>query len=81
MKLKFDEQGHVVVQDGKPVYVHDDGKEVPFDAPQALAKIGGFMLGPHLSTQNTAMIYSTDQASTHAFFQANLESHSFKPVI
>ena len=40
MKLKFDEQGHVVVQDGKPVYVHDDGKEVPFDAPQALAKIG-----------------------------------------
>ena len=52
-----------------------------FGDTQALAKIGGFMLGPHLSTQNTAMIYSTDQASTHAFFQANLESHSFKPVI
>jgi hypothetical protein len=32
MKLKLDEQGHVVVQDGRPVYVHDDGKEVPFDA-------------------------------------------------
>ena len=32
MKLKTDEQGHVVVQDGRPVYVHDDGKEVAFDA-------------------------------------------------
>lgn len=32
MKLKLDENGHVVVSDGKPVYVHDDGKEVPFDA-------------------------------------------------
>ena len=33
MKLKLDNDGHVVVQDGKPVYVHDDGKEVAFDAP------------------------------------------------
>lgn len=40
MKLKLDDQGHVVVQDGKPVYVHDDGKEIPFDAPSALSKIG-----------------------------------------
>jgi hypothetical protein len=32
MKLKLDDQGHVVVQDGRPVYVHDDGKELPFDA-------------------------------------------------
>lgn len=39
MKLKLDENGHVVVQDGKPVYVHDDGKEVAFDAPQAMQKI------------------------------------------
>lgn len=39
MKLKLDEQGHVVVQDGKPVYVHEDGKEVPFDAPAAMIKI------------------------------------------
>lgn len=39
MKLKTDENGHVVVQDGKPVYVHDDGKEVAFDAPHALSKI------------------------------------------
>jgi hypothetical protein len=40
MKLKRDEHGHVVVDDGKPVYVYDDGKEVPFDAPGAVAKIG-----------------------------------------
>lgn len=39
MKLKLDENGHVVVQDGKPVYVYDDGKEVPFDAVQATGKI------------------------------------------
>lgn len=39
MKLKLDENGHVVVVDGKPVYVHDDGKEIPFDAPQATQKI------------------------------------------
>lgn len=39
MKLKLDEQGNAVLQDGKPVYVHDDGKEVPFDAPGAMAKI------------------------------------------
>lgn len=31
MKLKMDEQGHAVLQDGKPVYVHDDGKEVAID--------------------------------------------------
>lgn len=39
MKLKLDEQGHVVVQDGKPVYVHDDGKEVPFDAAATVSTI------------------------------------------
>ncbi|WP_426269150.1 DUF6651 domain-containing protein [Dyella kyungheensis] len=39
MKLKLDEQGHVVVQDGKPVYVSDDGKEVAFDAPGTVATI------------------------------------------
>ncbi|MFZ3193694.1 MAG: DUF6651 domain-containing protein [Moraxellaceae bacterium] len=40
MKLKLDENGHVVVQDGKPVYVHADGKELAFDAAHALEKIG-----------------------------------------
>lgn len=39
MKLKLDESGHVVVSDGKPVYVHDDGKEVPFDAIAATMSI------------------------------------------
>ena len=39
MKLKLDENGHVVVQDGKPVYVHEDGKEVAFDAAQTVATI------------------------------------------
>lgn len=32
MDLKFDDNGNVVVQDGKPVYVDEDGKDVPFDA-------------------------------------------------
>ncbi len=39
MKLKLDDAGHVVVSDGKPVYVHDDGKEVPFDATGTVATI------------------------------------------
>lgn len=39
MKLKLDENGNVVVQDGKPVYVHDDGKEVAFDAAATVATI------------------------------------------
>lgn len=39
MKLKLDDAGHVVVQDGKPVYIHDDGKEIPFDAAATVATI------------------------------------------
>ena len=39
MKLKIDENGGVILQDGKPVYVYEDGKEIPFDAPAAMAKI------------------------------------------
>jgi hypothetical protein len=39
MKLKLDDAGHVVVQDGKPVYMTDDGKEVAFDAPGTAATI------------------------------------------
>ncbi|QPB42219.1 DUF6651 domain-containing protein [Rodentibacter haemolyticus] len=39
MKLKLDENGNVVVQDGKPVYVYEDGKEVAYDVPAAAAKI------------------------------------------
>jgi hypothetical protein len=39
MKLKLDEQGHVVLQDGKPVYIHDDGKEIAFDVVGTVATI------------------------------------------
>ena len=39
MKLKLDENGHAVLREGKPVYVHEDGKEVVFDAIDATATI------------------------------------------
>lgn len=39
MKLKYDESGQIAIKDEKPVYVYDDGKEVSFDAPAAMAKI------------------------------------------
>jgi len=39
MKLKLDDAGNVVVADGKPVYVFDDGKEAPFDVPDMYGKL------------------------------------------
>jgi hypothetical protein len=39
MKLKLDDKGAVVVQDDKPVYIADDGKEIAFDYPATLATI------------------------------------------
>ena len=39
MKLKLDANGNVVLQDGKPVYVKDDGSEVAFDAAGTVATI------------------------------------------
>lgn len=39
MKLKMDEAGHAVLAEGKPVYIHDDGKEVPFDVAGTVATI------------------------------------------
>lgn len=44
MKLKLDENGHAVLKDGPngtklPVYVHDDGKEVEFDAAHSVSTI------------------------------------------
>lgn len=39
MKLKKDEQGHVIVVDDKPVYLDDNDKDVVFDVPAAIAKI------------------------------------------
>ena len=42
-KLKLDENGNVVVQDGKPVYIKEieggEAEEMVFDAPDALSKI------------------------------------------
>ena len=35
VKLKLTKDGHAVVRDGKPVYVHTDGREEAFDAPVA----------------------------------------------
>lgn len=40
MKLKLDDSNNAVVVEGKPVYVHDDGKEIPFDAVSTVATIG-----------------------------------------
>ena len=39
MKLKLDDKGSAVLQDGKPVYVLDDGREVPHDAAGTVATI------------------------------------------
>ena len=39
MKLLLDENGNVVVRNGKPVYVQDDGKEIEFDAPGTINTI------------------------------------------
>jgi hypothetical protein len=39
MKLKLDDAGHAVLKDGHPIYVHDDGKEIPFDAAGTVATI------------------------------------------
>jgi hypothetical protein len=33
MKLKLDDPGHVAVSEGKPVYVHDNSKEVVLTRP------------------------------------------------
>jgi hypothetical protein len=39
MKLKLDDKGAVVLLDGKPVYVKDDGSEVAFDAAGTVSTI------------------------------------------
>lgn len=39
MKLKLDDKGQVVVQDDKPVYIDESGKEVAFDYPATIATI------------------------------------------
>lgn len=39
MDLVLDEAGHVKLQDGKPLYRHSDGREIPFDAAGTVATI------------------------------------------
>jgi hypothetical protein len=39
MKLKVDDSGNAILSEGKPVYIHEDGRELPFDAPAAMKKI------------------------------------------
>lgn len=39
LKLKLDETGNAVLKDGNPLYVHDDGKELPHDANATIATI------------------------------------------
>lgn len=39
MKLKMNEQGQPVLQDGHPVYVYDDGKEVAVNVAELHAKV------------------------------------------
>jgi len=39
MKLKLDANGNVVVSDGKPVFIADDGKEIAFDVVGTQATI------------------------------------------
>lgn len=46
MKLKLNQNGTAVVKDGKPVYVHANGREEAFDAPAAWA----LALGKHFET-------------------------------
>ncbi|NNH25740.1 hypothetical protein [Acinetobacter terrestris] len=52
-----------------------------FGNTQSLAKIFGFMLGMHLPEELAAMIYSTDQVLSHAFFQALNESDQFEEQV
>ncbi|AWK14206.1 DUF6651 domain-containing protein [Candidatus Fukatsuia symbiotica] len=39
MKLHLDTEGKAVLENGMPVYLHEDGKAIPFDAVAALNKI------------------------------------------
>ena len=39
LKLKVDENNHVVVKDGMPVFIYEDGRESPFDVNAAMQKI------------------------------------------
>jgi hypothetical protein len=50
MKLKLTQDGHAVVRNGKPVYVHSNGREEAFDAPTAMK----MLVGEHFKTSTVA---------------------------
>src|SRR6185312_13639652 len=77
MKLKLDAEGHVVAKDGQPIYVHDDGKEIAFDAPAALQKIS--QLGNESKGRREAL--DTAEAKTAFDEQLRAIEEKYKPVI
>lgn len=50
MKLKLTPEGHAVVKNGMPLYVHDDGREEPFDAAGAMK----LLVSKHFATSEYA---------------------------
>lgn len=50
MKLKLTQDGHAIVRNGMPVYVHDNGREEAFDAPTAMK----MLVGEHFKTSTVA---------------------------
>ena len=75
MKLKLDENGNAAVVDGKPVYVHDDGKEVPFDAPVAMQKIS------QLNGEAKAHRERAEQAETKARAFDGLDAETARKAV
>ena len=61
MKLKIDGQGNAILQDGNPVYIHDDGTEAPFNAKEAHVKIA--TLTREAAEKRTALKEATDKLS------------------
>lgn len=56
MKLKLDENGHAVLQDGKPVYVYDDGKEAAIDVADTVSRF------THLQAESKKAFAARDEA-------------------
>jgi len=67
MKLKLDANGHVVVENGMPVYEYDDGSAKPFDAVQSAAAI------KRLNTEAKTHREAKEAAETKAAAFAGIE--------
>jgi hypothetical protein len=64
MKLKLTKDGHAVVRDGKPVYVHTGGREEAFDAPTAMK----IMMGKHFESSPVMASLKIPHDVAAAFF-------------